>query len=122
VAQGTAPVVLSVTVDASVYIGALNSQGFGARLFAMARAGWIRTDTSNAILDETIRVLRDKFRWDGYRLHDARLKLAELTNGVIPKQALGVIKEDPPDNRILECAVEAGSEYIATWDNDLPRL
>ena len=33
-----------------------------------------------------------------------------------------MIKEDPPDNRILECAFEAGSEYIVTWDKDLLRL
>jgi uncharacterized protein len=33
-----------------------------------------------------------------------------------------VIKEDPPDKRILECAVEAGSDYILTWDKDLLRL
>ncbi len=29
---------------------------------------------------------------------------------------------DPPDNRILECAVEGKSEYIVTRDNDLLRL
>ena len=33
-----------------------------------------------------------------------------------------VIKEDPPDNRILECAVTRGSEYIVTGDKDLLRL
>ena len=32
------------------------------------------------------------------------------------------MKEDEPDNRILECAVEAGSEFIITADNDLLRL
>ena len=37
-------------------------------------------------------------------------------------QVLEVIKEDPPDNRILECAVEAGSQCIVTWDKDLLRL
>jgi hypothetical protein len=31
----------------------------------MARAGMIRFDTSDAILDESIGVLRDKFHWDG---------------------------------------------------------
>src|SRR5450759_1676854 len=70
-AQGPAPVVLSVTVDTSVYIGALNAGGFGCRLFTMAQSGVIRIDISEAILDETIRVLREKFGWDGYRLHDA---------------------------------------------------
>ena len=43
-------------------------------------------------------------------------KLDGLTNRVVPRQTLDVIKEDPSDNRILECAVEAGSEYVVTWD------
>ena len=77
---------------------------------------------SDAIPDETIRVLREKFGWDGYRLHDARRRLASLTNRVAPTQVLDIIKEDPPDNRIVECAAEAGSECIVTWDKDLPRL
>ena len=113
---------LNVTLDTSVYVGALNSGGFGSRLFTMAQTGVIRIDISDAILDETIRVLRDKFGWDGYRLHDARLRMASFTNRVTPAQTLDVIKEDPPDNRILECAVEAGSDYIVTWDKDLLRL
>jgi predicted nucleic acid-binding protein len=49
-------------------------------------------------------------------------KLAGLANRVVPRQTLDVIKEDPSDNRILECAVEAGSAYIVTWDKDLLRL
>jgi predicted nucleic acid-binding protein len=35
---------------------------------------------------------------------------------------LDIIKEDPPDNRILECAVAAGSDLIVTGDKDLLRL
>ena len=31
-------------------------------------------------------------------------------------------KEDPPDNRILECASAAGSDYIVSGDKDLLRL
>jgi predicted nucleic acid-binding protein len=88
----------------------------------LAQRKLIRLDISDAILDETIRVLREKFEWDGSRLHDARVRLASLTNRVAPTQLLEVVKEDPPDNRILECAVEAGSEYILTWDKDLLRL
>jgi predicted nucleic acid-binding protein len=33
-----------------------------------------------------------------------------------------VIKENPSDNRILECAVAAGSDYIVSGDKDLLRL
>ena len=35
---------------------------------------------------------------------------------------LDVVRDDPDDNRIVECAVEAGSEAIVTHDNDLLRL
>jgi predicted nucleic acid-binding protein len=41
---------------------------------------------------------------------------------VTPTHTLDVIKEDPADDRILECAVEAGSEYLVSRDKDLHRL
>ena len=41
---------------------------------------------------------------------------------VSPSQNLNVIKEDEPDNRILECAAEAGPEFIVSGDKDLHRL
>jgi len=88
----------------------------------MAEARRIRIDLSAPILTETIRVLREKFVWDGYRLHAARQMLLSLSNQVTPTQTLNVIAEDEADDRILECAVEAGSEYIVTWDKDLLRL
>jgi len=41
---------------------------------------------------------------------------------VEPKTTLSVIKEDPDDDRILECAIEARSRFIITQDKDLLRL
>ena len=87
-----------------------------------ARAGSIRIDISDAIVAETNRVLRDKFQWDGYSLQDAREKLFALGNRVSPKEALHVIKEDPDDDRILECATTAKSDFIVSEDKDLLRL
>jgi putative PIN family toxin of toxin-antitoxin system len=114
--------VIAVTLDTSFYIGALNSRGQGSRVLSMARAGEIRVDISDAILAETIRVLREKFAWDGYRLHEISQSLSQIANRVTPQESLNVVKEDPPDNRILECAVAARSDYILTWDKDLLRL
>jgi predicted nucleic acid-binding protein len=36
--------------------------------------------------------------------------------------SLAVIKDDPDDDRILECAANSGSDYIITGDKDLLRL
>jgi predicted nucleic acid-binding protein len=45
-----------------------------------------------------------------------------MSPGVAPRKTLEVVKHDPPDNRILECAVEAGSQYVVSGDNDLLRV
>ena len=113
---------LGVTLDTNIYVSALEFGGIGARLLGMARAGMFRIDVSDAILDEVVTVLRDDFRWDGYRLHFGREQIANMANRVVPKQELDVIKEDPDDNRILECVVEAKSDLIVSWDKDHLRL
>ena len=111
----------SATLDSNVYVSALEFGGIGARFIGMARASKLRIDTCDAILDETIGVLRDKFGWDGYRLQFVKLELLRLSNVVVPNKALSAVL-DPDDNRIIECAVEAASDFIVTADNHLLRL
>jgi len=95
--------VCRVTLDTNIYVSAFE---FGAmRLLHMAIDGDIQIAISQPILDEILRVLRQKFRWDGYRLHDVKQRILGFSTLVEPAQALDVIKEDEPDNRILECAV-----------------
>ena len=113
---------ISATLDTSVYIRALHFGGPATVIIGHARAGSIRIDISDAIVAETNRVLRDKFQWDGYSLQDARGKLLALGNHVSPTETLHVIKEDPDDDRILECAAAAKSDFIVSEDKDLLRL
>jgi putative PIN family toxin of toxin-antitoxin system len=109
-----------VTLDTNIYVSAF--QFGGMRLLHMAVDGDIEIAVSPPIIDEVIRVLRDKFHWDGYRLHDARQQILGFARLVTPAHTLDVVKEDEPDNRILECAVEAGSDFIISADKDLLRL
>jgi putative PIN family toxin of toxin-antitoxin system len=92
------------------------------QLLHMAVDGDIEIAVSQPIIEEVIRVLREKFQWDGYRLHDAKQQILGFARLVTPKQTLDVVKEDEPDNRILECAAEAGSDFIISADKDLLRL
>ena len=41
---------------------------------------------------------------------------------VTPGQRVSVVKADETDNRILECAQAAGSEYVVTGDKHLLQL
>ncbi len=66
--------------------------------------------------------MRRDFAWEDARV-TRRLKLltkaSELVN---PTIVLDVVKEDPPDNRILECAIEGRANLIVSGDPDLQRL
>ena len=42
-----------------------------------------------------------------------RAEVATFTKRVSSTETLDVVKADPDDNRILECAVAAGSDVIA---------
>lgn len=41
---------------------------------------------------------------------------------VFPVATLDVVKEDPDDNRVIECAIEAGADVVITGDDHLASL
>jgi putative PIN family toxin of toxin-antitoxin system len=67
-------------------------------------------------------VLARKFYATPEEIAEATLIVRDAARVVTPAVQLDVIREDPADNRILECAVAAGSDYIVTGDKDLLRL
>jgi putative PIN family toxin of toxin-antitoxin system len=102
-------------------VSALNGGRKALRLLHMAIDGDIEIAISETIISETIRVLREKFDWPPYDLNDARQRLKKIGKLVEPKTTLAVLA-DEPDNRILECAQEAGAEYIVTEDRAMLRV
>jgi len=52
----------------------------------------------------------------------AQARIADFTVRVAPDRKLDVVREDPADNRILECAVKGKSEYLVTRDKHLLKL
>ena len=45
-----------------------------------------------------------------------------FANHVMPAEALTVVRADPDDNRILECAAAARSDYLVTGDKHLLKM
>jgi putative PIN family toxin of toxin-antitoxin system len=93
-----------------------------ASLIEMAAEGDIRITISSEIVEEVLRVLRLKFRWSAEALAGARKEMETIGRKVTPREPVDVIKEDPQDNRILECAQAGRSDYIVSGDRDLLRL
>jgi uncharacterized protein len=110
-----------VTLDSNEWNSAFNFRGKSLGLIHSAISGDIEIAISEPIIAETIRVLRHDFDWQPYRLLDLRQRLLKICRLVEPTVILGVVA-DRPDNRIVECAVEANSQYIVTEDKHLLRL
>ena len=110
---------LGATADTNVYVSALAFGGKPLQILEMAAQGLIRLSISDAILGETIRVLGDKFQWEKAALREADATIRSVAQIVTPTQVVDVVKTDPPDNRVLECAAEAKSNYIVSGDRDL---
>ena len=55
-------------------------------------------------------------------LAEAATDLADFTVHVSPTQTIDAVPEDPDDNRVLECAMEAKSQCIVTGDAALLRF
>ncbi len=113
---------LRVTADTNKFISGLNFKGNPFEFLTLARSGAIELAISDAIMAEIKRVLRLKFKWPDEDIEAIEKQIASFTRHVTPHEAVDVIKEDPSDNRILECAAASGSEYLVTGDNHLLKL
>jgi uncharacterized protein len=114
---------LRVTADTNIYVSALAIGGKPMHLLHLANIGQIELAVSDAILDEIARVLaRPKLDWAAERIAEARAVISSLAHHVTPSQLLDVVKDDPADNKVLECAVESGTFVIVSGDKHLLRL
>jgi len=111
-------VVFDTNIDVSAFLipGSLAEDAF---LCAQRRQATLFT--SVPILTETARIFRTKFH---QREDDvaAALKLIGRTATIVTPSVKIMALDDLPDNRILECALEAGADLIVTGDHHLLRL
>ena len=110
---------MRVTFDSNVYVSGLNYSGVPSRLLELAALELFRLQLSPEILDETVRILVDKFHWPNEDIIEVRAVLNSITDHVIPHVRLEVVERDPDDNRVLECSQSSGSDYLVTGDKDL---
>ena len=111
-----------VTLDSNVYLSGFVFGGKPKRVLEMAIDGEIEVAVSEPIIQEVRRHLLGKFGWSEPRAAEAIESITEFAKHVTPTEAIDTVPTDPDDNRVLECAVSAGSQTIVTGDDDLLRL
>jgi putative PIN family toxin of toxin-antitoxin system len=112
-----------VVADSNVLVSALQFGGKPMALLMLAEDGQIDLAISEAILDETLGVLKVKFQNTPEQLADREAYVRAITSIVVaPSETVAVIHADPTDDRILECAIAADAEVIVSGDRHLLAL
>ncbi len=83
----------------------------------------IKTDaeifTTKELLNEFSEVLQRDFQYNEEEINEIIEKVMNFVILVESKEKLEVVKDDPDDDKVLECAIASNSEYILTYDKHL---
>ena len=114
--------VLKIVFDTNIYISGFLKSGFSREIYNLALEGKIELFISQEILLELKKKLKEKFR-----VKEADIKIfisviSQITKVVLPSRKLRIVKADPKDNIILECALEAKANLIVSLDKHLLKL
>jgi len=107
---------LKAVLDTNIYISAILFGGNPERIRRLSKEGKVEILISEAIIGEIAEVLRRKFNWQSWQISQVIDEIRGFTTLVVPKRTISQIKEDEADNRVLECAVEGGAQYIVSGD------
>jgi putative PIN family toxin of toxin-antitoxin system len=109
-----------VVLDTNVLISAIVFGGKPRDVLNLIVNGQVALAISKDILDEVEGVLSGrKFQFPKHATYSIRKALEDLAEYVIPQKKVTRVKDDPDDNRILECALESEARFIISGDHHL---
>ena|SRR3989338_8664433 len=82
----------------------------------------VKIYTTKEILEEFSKVLKRDFKYNNEEVTERVNTVLSFVNLIIVRNKINIVKEDPDDNKIIECAIESDSEYILTYDNHLLKI
>jgi putative PIN family toxin of toxin-antitoxin system len=114
---------LRVVLDTNVYFSAFSStKGVPFELWRRAVRGEYTLLFSPAIIRELADVLRRDLKRTEPDVLSQLKRVAKVAKVVEPALTLNVVKVDPDDDRILECAVAGDAHLVVTYDHHLTSL
>ncbi|MEW5985837.1 MAG: putative toxin-antitoxin system toxin component, PIN family [Chloroflexota bacterium] len=119
---------MRVVLDTNVVTSAfLSRHGAPAKVFAIWEQGGFELVVSEAILAEYERVFHYQHLVSRHGMSDEEIaqvigRLRKIALFVEIEQPLAVIRQDPDDDKFVECAVAGSADYIVSGDTHLLTL
>lgn len=118
---------MKITVDTNILISATFWYGDSNRIIGLIEKKTINLVLSEEIIKEYAAVLKydeimNKIKNKRLEIKYSIQKIVSLSTIVKPKEKIDIIKDDPDDNKILECAKEGKVQFIITNDKHLLKI
>ena len=114
---------MKITADTNFLISATQwNYSVSYKLFSEMILKDIQIFTTKEILEEFPNVLFRDFNHDEERIKVDLEKVLKFIKVIKTSSKIDIVKDDPDDNKIIECAVDSGSDYIITYDKRLLKI
>src|SRR3989338_5589119 len=118
---------MKITVDTNVLISATFWYGDSFRILERVENKEIELILSHEIIKEYEEVLayneiQEKIQAKQLTMKQTIQKIQTMATLVYPIEKVNVVKDDPDDNAILECALEGKVDFVITSDKHLLKL
>ncbi len=114
---------LKFVLDTNVLVSALiSTRGNPALLLDKAGESYTLFISKDILKESEAVISRDKFDFTDEEINTIIEAVVSFSEVVNPAIKLDVIKSDPDDNKILECAVACGASCIVSGDRHLLEL
>ena len=114
---------IRIVADTNILVSATIAKGNQYELLKKAKLGSFRLVISPQIITELKGVIsRPKFGFSNEQVEDVLKQILSISEVVITTSKIDAVKNDPPDNRIIEAAIDGKASCIVSGDKDLLRL
>lgn len=113
---------MKVVLDTNVLVSAMFWIGAPAKLIEELNRKDHQGYSSPALIDELANVLKRDFRLTDEETREEIRKILAFVAIISPKKQLKAVRDDPTDDKVVECAIESCADYIATRDRHLLKL
>ena len=113
---------MKIVLDTNVYISAAILGRVCEEIVQTCRFSNLEVFISKDIMDEIKDKLSHKFLWQDDQVNVFLESIMEFCQMVKVNEKISYIKDDPDDDKILECAVSADCDFIISGDKHLLKL
>jgi len=114
---------LKVVIDTNIFVSGVLVEGSNPSLIIKAwkRSRKYQLFVTEEILQEVLKVMQ-RLNVPADIITDWGKLIRKNAIFVVPTKKIEAVKEDPSDNKFLECAIESGADYIVSGDRHLKGL